>query len=205
MYGSWGVSSLALTAVFAAFFGAALSVADTSPARADAADYSTDSKANSWGLVGEQKARFSAKVVDILCELSGDCPADCGAGARQIGLLRQADNKLIPVNKNIQTVFSGAVDDLLPYCGEMVEVDGLMVGEDIPAQYYQVQLIRRAVDDKFVKTNQFTKVWNRENPELAKAKGPWFRKDPRVNARIEAEGRLGLGLETDAAFVEEWF
>src|SRR3546814_1679434 len=36
--------------------------------------------ANSWGLPNEEIVRFEAKVVDVLCELSGDCPADGGAG-----------------------------------------------------------------------------------------------------------------------------
>src|SRR3546814_4003559 len=43
--------------------------------------------ANSWGLPNEEIVRFEAKVVDVLCELSGDCPADGGAGRRQLGLV----------------------------------------------------------------------------------------------------------------------
>ena len=35
--------------------------------------------AEEWGLPEEEVARFEAKVVDVLCELSGDCPAGCGA------------------------------------------------------------------------------------------------------------------------------
>ena len=30
--------------------------------------------AEEWGLPREKTARFEAKVVDMLCELSGDCP-----------------------------------------------------------------------------------------------------------------------------------
>ena len=36
--------------------------------------------AEEWGIEFEEKARFEAKVVDILCELSGDCPDNCGGG-----------------------------------------------------------------------------------------------------------------------------
>ena len=43
--------------------------------------------AEEWGLPGEEVVRFEAKVVDILCELTGDCPADCSDGTRQLGLL----------------------------------------------------------------------------------------------------------------------
>ena len=43
--------------------------------------------AEEWGLPNEEKARFEAKVVDMLCELTGHCVPDCGGGKRQLGLL----------------------------------------------------------------------------------------------------------------------
>ena len=168
----------------------------------DVGPYAAGSQARPWNLVGEEKARFEGKVVDIVCELTGDCPEDCGAGRRQLGLLRDADGVLLIAAKNTQPAFTGAGLDLLPYCNEAVEVDGLIVGdpEESPTRIYQIQLIRRAGEAEFSKTNRWTKIWNENHPDLAKAKGPWFRKDPRVNARIAAEGYLGLGLETDEAF-----
>jgi hypothetical protein len=66
-----------------------------------------------------------------------------------------------------------------------------------------VQTIADA-DGKTVKANQFTRNWARENPDAA-GNGPWFRRDPRINADIAANGYLGLGPEVDAAFIEEWF
>ena len=54
------------------------------PQSAVAQDFSAGSEAESWNLYAEQPARFEAKVVDALCELTGDCPADCGAGKRQL-------------------------------------------------------------------------------------------------------------------------
>ena len=42
------------------------------------------------------------------------------------------------------------------------------------------------------------------NPD-AKGKGPWFRRDPRVNEIIAREGYLGLGLEVDQTYIEENF
>ena len=50
--------------------------------------------ANSWGLPDEVEARFDAKVTDVLCVLGGDCPEDCGAGNRLLGLL-QDDGTLV--------------------------------------------------------------------------------------------------------------
>lgn len=172
---------------------------------AAAQDYSANSQAKNWGLTGEEKARFEGKVVDVLCELSGDCPANCGDGARQLGVVRSADNALLIANKNGQPIFSGAVVDLLPYCNAEVEVDGLLVGEMEPKRLYQIQLIKRVGEAEFAKTNLFSKDWNEKNPELAKVKGPWFRKDPQINALIERDGYLGLGLETDAEFIKEEF
>src|SRR3546814_4180915 len=53
--------------------------------------------ANSWGLPNEEIVRFEAKVVDVLCELSGDCPADGGAGHRQLGLVTDDGTLILPV------------------------------------------------------------------------------------------------------------
>ncbi len=161
-----------------------------------------DSKAKSWGLSEEQKARFEAKVVDILCELSGDCPANCGAGTRQLGLLN-GEGRLILANKNTQRIFSGAVEDLLPYCGKMVEVDGLFAGHS-GTQVYQVQFIKEADAEKFRKANRWSKVWRKTYPEAAKKKGRWYRKDPRIKPLIERDGYLGLGLATDKAFIDDY-
>lgn len=187
------------TAILAATLAAALPVA--------AQDFSEGSEANSWNLLGEAPARFEARVVDILCELTGDCPDACGGGARQLGLLRSADGVLVLPMKNGQPVFSGAVADLAPFCGQTIEVDGLLVGEPeaTPAPFYMVQRIRPEGAEEFERANRFTTAWAEANPEAAAAGGQWFRNDPAVRARIEAEGHLGLGLEADAAFIEEWF
>ena len=67
-----------------------------------------------------------------------------------------------------------------------------------------MQKIRSQGTEEWTRANRWTKDWAAANPE-AKGKGPWFRRDPRVAAEIEREGWLGLGLEVDAAFLEEWF
>mgnify|MGYP007072269133 CR=1 FL=1 len=171
---------------------------------AQAEDYSKNSKAKEWNLYGEQKALFSGKVVDILCELTGDCPANCGDGNRHMGIVRADDNRLIAVLKNRQASFNGATEDLLPYCNKNVDVDGLMVGEDevVETQFYMVQLIRETGAAKWNKTTRWTKRWRAKNPE-AKGKGAWFRRDPRVKKQLARTGHFGLGLEFDQKYLEE--
>ena len=171
-----------------------------------AADFSENSEAKEWGLLGEEKARFSAKVVDIACELTGDCVDNCGAGSRQLGLLREADGVLVLAMKNGQPAFTGAVVDLLPYCEQTVEVDGVLIGDEetAPAKFYMVQMVRTE-GGEWAKANLWTKEWAERHPEEAKEKGPWFRKDPVVNAAIAEKGYLGLGAEADKAFIEYYF
>lgn len=170
-----------------------------------AQDFSEGSEARSWNLYAEVPARFEAKVVDILCELSGDCPANCGDGKRQLGLLRAADDVLVFPNKNSQPAFTGAALELLPFCGQTIEVDGLMItDEDLNVDnVYLVQRIK-AGDADWIKANTWTKKWAKANPQAA-GKGPWFRRDPRVNAITAEEGYLGLGADADAAYAEENF
>jgi len=187
----------------------ALAALVATPAFADG-PFSAGSKANSWNLFGEEKALFEATVVDALCALTGDCPADCGAGARQIGVLRAADGVFLLAAKNTQPAFTGATVDLAPYCGQKVEVDGLLVGdrEITPGlgdgRLLQVQTVRVLTSETAAKTNRWTKVWAERNPD-AGGEGPWFQRDPAVNAEIEAHGRLGLGAEADQKYIEENF
>jgi hypothetical protein len=172
-----------------------------------AQDFSEGSEAKPWNLFGEHPARFEAKVVDILCELTGDCPDNCGDGRRQLGLVRSADDALIFPNKNSQPAFTGAVEEMLPFCGKEVEVDGLMIDDpDVGAKnIYLLQKIRETGDDNWTKANSWTKKWAEANPEQAKIKGPWFRHDPDVNAKIAETGYFGLGHEADQKYFEENF
>jgi hypothetical protein len=172
---------------------------------ATAQDFSEGSEAKSWNLFAEAPATFEAKVVDVLCEIAGDCAEACGGGNRQLGLLRSVDDVLVLPNKNGQPAFSGAAVDLAPYCNQTVQVDGLLIeDEDLGARnVYLVQRVRTA-DGTWAQADQFTKVWEKNHPD-AEGKGPWFRRDPRVNAAIAADGYLGLGTEQDEAFISEYF
>lgn len=174
---------------------------------AAAQDFSAGSQAKAWNLNGERMARFEARVTDAVCALTGDCPEDCGGGLRQMVLERVADGKTLLVFKNIQPIFSGGTHDLAAYCGQTVIVDGLLVGDaeyTKGAEIMQVQTVTVG-DGEAVKTNTFDEYWNARYPELADEKGPWFRKDPEINARIETTGRLGLGPEADAAYAADNF
>ena len=178
------------------------------PAVAD--DYSEGSKAKSWGLLGEELARFEGTVIDALCVLTGDCPADCGAGTRQMGVLRLDDDQFIFATKNGQPAFSGATVDLAPFCGQTVEVDGLLVGDSnvtpglAGAKLLQVQTVQVLGEETVHKANLWTKDWAERHPDAA-GEGPWFGRDPAVAAQIEAHGRLGLGAEADQKYIEDNF
>lgn len=169
-----------------------------------AQDFSEGSEARSWNLYAEVPATFEATVVDLVCEFSGDCPADCGAGKRQLGLVRTADDVLVLPMKNSQPAFTGAAVELQPFCGQTITVDGLMLEDpELGANnLYLVQTILAEGMDKKIKANQWTKVWAKDQP---KGKGPWFRRDPRIKDIIATEGYLGLGLEVDEAFIAENF
>lgn len=167
-----------------------------------AAPATEPSQAETWGLFGEQPLRLEAKVTDLLCALTGDCPTDCGAGKRPLGLVAD-DGRLIVLAKNAEPIFTGAVVDMLPYCGKRVEVDGLMVGEG-PARVYQAQLVRLAGSGKpFEKTERWSKAWDAAHPAAAKSEEPWFRKDPAIGALIRKNGYFGLGLEADEKYLKE--
>jgi hypothetical protein len=171
-------------------------------------EFAEGSQITGWdNLQGREPALFRAKVVDLVCALTGDCPEDCGGGARQMALLREADGALILAAKNAEPLFTGATRDLAPYCGETVTVDGLLIGnpELTDTKVYQVFLIRREGSDKWARAERWSRLWKRENRDAAKKGGEWFRHDPAVRAAIEANGWLGLGAEADRQFIEEFY
>lgn len=158
---------------------AVLALAFLAVAPANAADL--------WGIEHEKKARFEAKVVDILCELSGNCPDNCGAGKRQLGLLRD-DGVLVLVAKNFDP-FAGGANDLAGFCGKRVIADGLMI-EDPLMPMFALQFKRPAPDGEWSRGTQFSKDWQAANPGLNVKQ--WFRDDPRSKAAIERDGVYGI-------------
>lgn len=143
--------------------------------------------ADGWGIEGEKVVRYDAKVVDILCELTGDCPANCGGGKRQLGLLKP-DGTLWPVVKN-NDPFAGAADDLIAFCGKMVTADGLEI-HNPKMKIFQLQFKRLAPDGKWSRANQFTKNWAKRN-KTDDGSG-WIWEDKTVNELIAKDGVLGV-------------
>lgn len=117
-------------------------LAVATPVLAQNTNFEEGSEAKTWNLYAEYPARFEATVVVMLCEVAGECTDNCGDGNRQLGLLRSVDGVLVYPNKNSQAAFTGAAAELLPYCGQEVEVDGLEIyDEDLGA--VNIYLVRK--------------------------------------------------------------
>ena len=143
--------------------------------------------ANEWGIEYEEKSRLDGKVVDILCELTGDCPANCGNGSRQLGLL-QKDGRLLLVLKNFDP-FAGGVNDLIGFYGKTITADGLYIANP-KMPMFALQFKRLAPDGKWSRANQFGKDWSAANG--GKKANQWFRQDATVKKLIEEKGVFGL-------------
>jgi hypothetical protein len=148
--------------------------------------------AESWGLPEEEKARFEAMVVDALCELTGDCPDQCGGGERQLGLLTGEGALILPL-KNV-VPFAGASSELQDFCGKDVIADGLF-STNRGVRIFALQFVREAPDGKWRRANRFTGQWAAANGVEPKNKTAqqWFRNDPAVTKVIERDGKLGTG------------
>ena len=155
--------------------------------------------ADEWGLPGEEVVRFEAKVVDILCDLTGDCPADCGAGERQLGLVTDEGKLVLPVKNN--TIFAGAAAELIDFCGERVMVDGLF-STNRGYTVFALQFVKEVPDGKWRRANRFLPRWAAANgfePGGEEAK-KWFRHDPKIKEVLAEGGVLGLGPDADEAY-----
>ena len=117
--------------------------------------------ADEWGIEHEKKSRVDAKVVDLLCEVTGQCTDNCGGGKRQLGLLFD-DGRLVSVVKNFD-IFAGATVDLVSYCGKRITADGLMISNP-KMPMFAIQFKREAPDGKWSRANWFIKEWSKANP-----------------------------------------
>lgn len=148
--------------------------------------------AESWGLPEEEKTRFEGKVVDATCELTGDCPDQCGGGKRQLGILTEGGELILPL-KNV-VPFAGTTVELLEFCGEQVVADGLFA-TNRGVRVFALQFVRKAPDGDWRRANRFTSQWAESNgvdPKSPTAQ-QWFRNDPAVTRVIERDGKLGTG------------
>jgi hypothetical protein len=149
--------------------------------------------AKSWGVTNEVEAIFTGTVVDITCELTGNCPDNCGDGARQLGI-KTADQGTILVAKNL-TLYTGAAEELKGFCGQEVEVDGLFT-DNRGVHFFQVQKMRTP-GGSWQKANLFHKAWAEQNKTKPRKAKRWYRKDKRIKTIIERDGYLGLGAAED--------
>lgn len=150
--------------------------------------------AESWGLPGEEKARFEADVVDVRCELTGNCPAACGGGDRQLGLRTDSGELILPLKNTVP--FAGAAGELQEYCGRRVVADGLFA-TNRGVRVFALQFVREAPDGDWRRANRWLNRWAAENgtaPGSDKAQ-QWFRNDPAVKRIIGRDGKLGLGAD----------
>lgn len=143
--------------------------------------------AEGWGIDHEKETRIEAKVVDLLCEVTGECAENCGGGKRQLGLLLD-DGRLVPVVKNFD-IFAGAVEDLIPFCGKRITADGLMISNP-KMPMFALQFKREAPDGKWSRANWFGKNWSKANG--GKKAGSWYKHDARVLQTIEDSGVYGI-------------
>ena len=155
----------------------ALVLAHGDPARA----------AKELGIDGEEPKQFEATAVDVLCELTGNCPDNCGGGTRQMGLLTD-DGVLILVAKS-STLFAGGVLDLVAWCNRRVEVDGLLIDAEA-TRFYMVQKLREPGTGKWTRARAFSRSWAAANKQ--KNANRWFRKDPDIRAVIDEFGPVGI-------------
>ena len=146
--------------------------------------------ANSWGLPDEVEARFDAQVTDVLCVLSGDCPEDCGAGKRLLGLLQDDGTLVLPL-KNAGP-FTGPTVDLIPFCNQRVTVDGLFT-TNYGVTTFAVQFVRPE-GGEWRGANAFVRQWAKERGLETKDKKArrWMRNDEQILEVIEEQGVLGL-------------
>ena len=158
--------------------------------------------AEEWGLPDEKVVRFQAKVVDIACELTGNCPPDCGDGKRQLGLIN-TKGKLILEIKNA-TPFSGTADELIDFCGKQVIADGLFTTNN-GYTVFALQFVREAPKGKWRRANRFLTKWAKRHhlPADSKKSRRRFANEFQVKKLIQEQGVLGLGPEADRKYIEK--
>jgi len=152
---------------------------------------------SSWPVTNAEKSEFSGEVVDVLCELGGNCADNCGEGKRQLAI-KNDDIGTVLVSKNLNN-YSGAADELWQYCGQIVDINGLFTDHK-GVRFFQVQNVR-APGGQWQKATRYLQAWAERSGKSASLAGNWEEHDDRVQSIIERDGRLGLGQAAD----EEYF
>lgn len=150
---------------------------------------------DNWPITGAEANAISGEVKDVLCAAGGDCPADCGGGARQLGI--QTTEGFVLVAKNL-TNYTGGADELIAHCGDVVDINGLFTTHQ-GVRFFQVQNVRTP-GGPWKKAREFNAAWAERSGKPQSLAGRWYFNDDRVDAVLEKDGRLGLGPEADEEF-----
>lgn len=147
----------------------------------------------SWPITAAEESQFSGKVVDVLCELGGNCANECGEGKRQLAIKSQ-DIGTVLVAKNLNN-YTGATDELLQFCGQQVDLNGLFT-EHKGVRFFQVQNIR-ASGGQWQKATRYLSAWVERSGKTPQQAANWQYHDERVKDIIKRDGTLGLGTQAD--------
>ena len=141
--------------------------------------------AESVGAQYENLTEIEGTVVDVLCELTGSCPKNCGDGKRLLGIKTSAGD-LMPVAKGAP-IFANATLSVLPFCGKTIYADGLMI-ENPKMRIYYVQRYRADKTSAWKDDEGFDVAWAAKNGKSDE----WYRADPIVKEAIGDKGSLGI-------------
>jgi len=145
-----------------------------------------------WGISGVEVAELNGEVVDVLCELSGNCAEQCGAGSRQLGM--KTDEGIVLIAKDLN-IYTGGAEDLWPFCSQQLVINGQFT-ETGSMRVFQVQNVREP-GGPWMRTTRFLETWAEKNGQPLSSANRWYRQDPRVKTILERDGRLGLGPDAD--------
>ena len=141
--------------------------------------------AESVGAQYENEIVLKGQIVDIVCELTGNCVKECGEGKRVLGL--KADDSTIYLIAKGPPLFANANESVLPFCAKPIEVDGLLIkNPKMPLLF--VQRYRAAGSADWKDADGFETAWKAKNGEADE----WFRKDPLVVELVKKSGPLGI-------------
>lgn len=153
---------------------------------------------DNWPVTNAEKNGFVGTVVDVQCELTGNCADNCGEGKRQLAVKTEEFGTVLAA-KNLN-FYSGAVDELWPFCAETVEVNGLFT-EHQGVKFFQVQNVRQP-GGKWLKATRYLQAWSERTGQPLSVASRWYNNDDRVKTILERDGRLGLGVEADQEYFQ---
>ena len=147
------------------------------------------------GVNEEKPLVTKGRVVDVACDLTNNCPTNCGNGKRQLGILTESGTLYLAAKS--AAIFAGAVKDLLPYCGKMVEIDGSTTAQFGGTLLYIARMrLAEGTEtvDPWQSTEEFTRDFAKRNnlaPDDMKV-DEWYRFDKTATEAVQKHGKLGV-------------